>query len=131
MVSAPFAAGCFSTFQAPLPEPAERSSGIHGVVRNDGEEGERIEFRTVNDVRWSDSEVVIVGTPKDSEPGAARDQVVTRSFVLATLDGVLIRRIDPAKTSGIVAAVFVGAIATAAFLLTGQSKEGQPLPGVR
>jgi len=123
VVSAPLVAGCFGTFQQPLPEPTERPSQIKGVVRDDGGEGERIEFDTVDQVEWSDSEVVLTGI--------LDDESVTRSYPLSTLSGVLIRELDPAKTSVVIAGFFIGAVATVALLVTGQGRSGTPLPGVR
>jgi len=117
-------AGCFSTFQAPLPEPAERSSSdIRGVIRDDGADGERVEFDTVDQVQWSDSEVVVTGI--------LEDESVTRSYPLSSLSGVLVREVDPAKTSVIIAGFFLGVAATVALLVTGQARDGRPLPGVR
>lgn len=122
-VGVPFMAGCFSTFQVPVPEPPERSSRIQGVVRDDGADGARIEFDAVDQVAWSDSEVVVVGI--------LEDEAVTRSFPISSLSGVLVRQIDPAKTSVVIAGLFIGAIATISLLLTGQARDGVPLPGVR
>ena len=122
-LSVSFMVGCFSTIPAPLPEPAERSSDIRGVVRDDGAEGERVEFDTVDQVQWSTSEVVLTGI--------LEDEAVTRSFPLSSLSGVLVRQVDAAKTSMIIAGLFLGAIVTVALLVTGQARDGVPLPGVR
>lgn len=122
-LSLPFMAGCFSTFAVPLPEPAERSADIRGVVRDAGGEDERIEFDTVDDVEWSASEVTMTGI--------LEEEVVTRSFPVSSLSGVLVRQLDPAKTSVVIAGLFLGSIATVALLVTGQARDGVPIPGVR
>lgn len=123
-LSLPFVVGCFSTLEMPVPEPADRSSDIQGVVQNaDGGEGTRVEFDTVDQVEWTSGEVTVIGILED-EP-------VTRSFPIASLSGVLVRQLDPAKTSVIIAGFFVGAIATVALLVTGQSRDGVPIPRVR
>ena len=108
----PFAAGCFSLLPTPLPEPPDRSADIRGVVRDDGDEGERVEFRSVNDVRWSESEVVIVGVLEEPEDGTFDGEVVTRSYPLSELSGVLTRQLDVDRTSFLVLGVALATIVT-------------------
>jgi hypothetical protein len=130
-VTVPFLAGCFSVLQAPLPAPGETRENVRGVVRNDSAVGTRIEFSSVDDVRSTESEIILIGTLRQPDDGAPPEQTVTRSYPRSALSGILVREVDTAKTSGIIGGLIVGAIALATFVLTGQAEDGRPLPGIR
>ena len=123
IVAAAFLGGCTAVQVQPLPEPpAGPPDNVAGIVVDDGAEGQRIEFQELHQVEWTDSTVVLGGILKGGEP-------MMRSFPLSSVRGVLVRTVDANRASVVIAVVAVGAIAVAALLLTGKTKEGQPLPG--
>ncbi len=123
----PFLAGCMGTVVHPLPEPVLRSTtDVRGVVLGDPESGERIEFSRVDHVEWTDSTLQIVGVLRTPD-GSGTDgsgNVRLRTFPLSDLGGVLVRGVDPNKTSILIAGVLVGAATIGAFLVTGTTPGG-------
>lgn len=123
-VTIPFLAGCFGVHQTPVPAaPAEREAlNVRGVVIGDSGDGERVEFEEILEVQWTNDALFIVGSlASDDGP----EQVVTRTFPLSSLAGVLVHTVDANKTSGLIAVLAVGLIATWAFVVNGQG----PGPG--
>ncbi len=118
----PFLTGCFTTFALPVPEPAERGdTEVKGLVLGEGENAERVEFDQVDDVQWTEESLIITGIAKDSD-GSGIPQ--TDAFSLEDISAILVRSLDPNRTSGFVAALFLIPIATWMFLVSGQSREG-------
>lgn len=119
----PFLTGCFATQMQSLAEaPEPRPTNISGVVlTGDGESDERIEFDRVDHVEWTDSTLIVTGVPKAEAGSEANGTAETRTFALTSVSSVLVKEVDPSKTSIIIGAIGVGAIAVAALLLTGQA----------
>ena len=118
----PFLAGCFTTFALPVPEPAERGdTEVKGLVLGEGENAERVEFDQIDEVQWTEASRIITGIAKDSD-GSGIPQ--TDAFSLEDVSAILVRSLDPNRTSGFVAALFLIPIATWMFLVSGQSREG-------
>ena len=117
-VTVPFLGGCFAVLPSPLPDaPAEREAlDIRGVVLADSGDGERVEFRDVLSVQWTDDDIQIVGWLV-SDNGA---EVVTRTFPFSSLSGVLVRQLDAGPTSGIIGVVIVGAVAIVMVAVNGR-----------
>lgn len=118
-VTVPFLGGCFAVLPSPLPtEPAEREAlDIRGVVLADSGDGERVEFRDVLAVQWTDDDIQIVGSLV-SDNGAG--EVVTRTFPYSSLSGVLVRQLDAGPTSGVIGVVIVGAVAIVMVAVNGR-----------
>ncbi len=127
-----FLTGCFHVRVSPLPAQGEpRPANVRGVVLRGAGDGERVEFERVDDTRWTDSTLTLTGvlrTParsatSQSRPGLTGDAVMSRSFPLSTVSGLLVRQVNANTTSILIGVFAVGAIATAAFLLTGKTDE--------
>jgi hypothetical protein len=125
-VTVPYLSGCFGVLPTPIPaSPSEREAlNVQGVVigsrPDDGEgdaEGERIEFADIQNVTWSADAVSIVGVPRNDD-GA--QQLAERRFPLSSLSAVLVRQLDPGRTSAIIGGVVVGTAAIIGLLVTGQ-----------
>ena len=117
----PFLAGCFTTFALPVPEPAERGdTEVKGLVIGEGENTERVEFHQVDDVQWTEESLIITGIAKDSD-GSGIPQ--TDTFSLEDVSAILVRSLDPNRTSGLVAGLFLVPTAIWMFLVSGQSRE--------
>ena len=117
----PFLAGCFTTFALPVPEPAERGdTEVKGLVLGEGENAERVEFDQIDDVQWTEESLIITGIAKDSD-GSGIPQ--TDTFSLEDVSAILVRSLDPNRTSGLVAGLFLVPIAAWMFLVSGQSRE--------
>ena len=121
----PFLAGCFTTFALPVPEPAERGDiDLQGVVLGEGENAERVEFDQINDVQWTEESLIITGITKNSDtPGIPQ----TSTFSLEDASAILVKNLDPNRTSVIMAALILIPISIWAVVVTGQSKEGCPI----
>ena len=118
----PFLAGCFTTFALPVPEPAERGdTEVKGLVIGEGENAERVEFDQVDDVQWTEESLIITGIAKDSD-GSGIPQ--TDTFSLEDVSAILVRSLDPNRTSGLVAGLFLVPIAIWMFFVSGQSRAG-------
>ena len=124
LVTLPFLAGCVGTFAQPMPEPSARpSSGLRGVVLGDAETGERVEFARVDFVQWTDSTLAITGVRRgDAMAGSAG--ITTNTYRTTDIAALLVRQVDPDKTSLLVAGVFVGVGVIAAILFTGKTTSG-------
>lgn len=121
-VMIPFVAGCMGTIPRPLPEPSARPEGsVRGVVLDEDHGGTRVEFSEVAHVEWSDSTVAITGVLKEAEDGPG--EVVTRIHRLSELESLLVRQLDPNRTSILVASVVVGITVIGALLFTGKTNE--------
>ncbi len=120
----PFVVGCMGVIAQPVPEPIERAATeIVGVVVGEEPEGERIEFTRVDRVQWSNLSVTITGVR-----GTDMNAVETRSFEIPDLSGVLVRGVDPTKSSLIVAGVLMTAAVITTLVVTGKTEEGTVLP---
>ena len=98
----PFLVGCFATFALPVPEPPARGApDAQGVVLGEGENAARVEFDQVNDVQWTEESLIITGIAKNSDtPGIPQ----TSTFSLEDASAILVKNIDPNRTSVIMAA---------------------------
>ncbi len=124
----PFLAGCFTTFALPIPEPAERAdTNVKGVVLGEGENAERVEFDQVDDIQWTEESLVITGITKDSNESGVPQ---TDAFSLEDLSAILVRSLDPSRTSGLVVALFMIPIASFMVIVSGQSRAGCPIGNV-
>ena len=94
---------------------------MRGLVLGEGENAERVEFDQIDDVQWTEESLIITGIAKDSD-GSGIPQ--TDAFSLEDVSAILVRSLDPNRTSGFVAALFLIPIATWMFLVSGQSREG-------
>ena len=116
-VTIPFLVGCVATLAQPLPEPAARPDmAIRGVILRNPESGERIEYRRTEFVEWTDSTVAITGIVR----GEGRN-MTTRTFRLSDVEAILVRHLNPSRTSLLVAGVMVGVGVLAANLFGGQA----------
>ena len=121
-------AACMRVQVQPLPAPKNRNAlQVRGVVLRSGEPS-RIEFARVDDVAWTDSTLALTGVLRTDASSTA---VTTRSFALSSISGVLVREVDADRTSLLIAAVGVGTVAIATFLLTGKTDENTMLQGLR
>jgi hypothetical protein len=122
-VAVPFLTGCIRTMPRPLPEPSARAGiSVRGVVLGGSTEGERVEFADVDRVQWTDSTIEIRGVLKD--PGTDHaGQLVTRTHRLSDIGAVLVRRVDPNRTSILIAAVAVGISVIMALRFTGKTTD--------
>jgi hypothetical protein len=125
----PFLTGCVRVHVEPLPAPEARAAAdIRGVVLRGNGAAERIEFARLDDVQWTDSAVALTGVLRSyARDPRGTETVTTRSFPFSTISGVLVRQIDPNRTSLVIGAVAIGSIAVATFLLTGKGDEGTVL----
>lgn len=121
----PFLAGCFTTFALPVPEPAERGdTDVQGVVLGEGENAERVEFDQIYDVQWTEESLIITGIAKNSDTPEIPQ---TSTFSLEDASAILVKNLDPNRTSVIMAALILIPISIWAVVVTGQSKEGCPI----
>ena len=124
-VTIPFLVGCMATLPQPLPESAARpNTAIRGVVLRNPESGERVEYGRTEFVQWTDSTVVIVGIVRGESPN-----VSTRTYRLSDVEAILVREVDPNRTSLLVAGVFVGVGILAAIAFTGKTTNETVIPG--
>jgi hypothetical protein len=94
------------------------------VVLGEGENAERVEFDQVNDVQWTEESLIITGIAKDSDtPGIPQ----TSTFSLEDASAILVKNVDPSRTSGIIAALFLIPISIWMVIVSGQSREGCPI----
>lgn len=125
VVALPHLTGCFSMLPTPIPtSPAEREElGVRGVVIDDGTDngdGERIEFTDIQSVSWTPESVSIVGVARSGETAG---RLAERRFQLSALSAVLVRQVDPGRTSAIIGVLLVGAAAVVAFVVTGKAEQ--------
>jgi|TARA_B100000929_G_scaffold285739_1_gene269770 hypothetical protein len=117
----PFLAGCFTTLALPIPEPAEREDiELNGVVFRDAQ---RVEFDQIDAVEWTEESLIITGITKYG----GSDIPETARYSLEDLSGILVRNLEPNRTSGIVAALFLIPISIWMVIVSGQSREGCPI----
>ncbi len=122
LVAAPFLVGCMGVRSIAIPEPAARSGQeVRGVVLSGvgGSDGERLEARRVEDVRWTDSTLAITGVFASSGDG-----IETREFSLDSLSAILVRGLDVNRTSAIIAVAVVGTVAAIALIINGKGDQG-------
>ena len=121
----PFLAGCFTTFALPVPEPAERGDiDLQGVVLGEGENAERVEFDQIDDVQWTEESLIITGITKNSDtPGIPQ----ASAFSLEDASALLVKNLDPNRTSGLIAALFLIPISIWMVVVSGQSRDGCPI----
>jgi hypothetical protein len=123
-LSLPFLTSCFTTLSLPVPEPAERGdTNVRGVVLGEGENSERVEFDQIDDVQWTEESLIITGIAKNSDrPGVPQ----ATAFSLEDASAILIRSLDPNRTSGIIAALFLIPISIWMVAINGQSSAKSP-----
>ncbi len=80
-----------------------------------------MEFDQIDDVQWTEESLIITGIAKDSD-GSGIPQ--TDAFSLEDVSAILVRSLDPNRTSGLVAGVFLVPIAIWMVLVSGQSRAG-------
>jgi hypothetical protein len=85
----------------------------------DNGEGQHLEFRDIQRVTWTDDAISIVGVQRD---GDGSGQLSERRFDLSTLSAVLVRELDPGKTSAIIGGTIVGTAAIITLLITGSGQ---------
>jgi|AP59_1055472.scaffolds.fasta_scaffold64656_2 hypothetical protein len=118
-VIVPFLVSCMATLQQPLPEPAARpDTGIRGLILGSAESAERIEYREMQFVEWTDSTVAIIGIVRGEG-----QNMTTRTYRLSDVEAILVHQLHPDRTSLLVAGVFVGVGALAAILFTGKTTD--------
>lgn len=125
LVIVPVAAGCFTVAQVAVPPtaPEREEMEVRGVVvREAGGTEELIEFVEVHEAEWTATSLSVVADVE--EDGQTR--TITRLFPISTLSGVLVKQIDPGKTSAIIGGVIVG---TAAFIAGAVSGGTSTTPG--
>jgi hypothetical protein len=121
----PILAGCFTNVALPLPAPAEReNTNVKGIVLGEGENAERVEFDQIFDVQWTEESITIIGIPKNSG-GSEIPQ--TNRFSLEDVSAILVRTLDPNRTSGLVAAAFLIPIIIYTVIVNAQSTKGCPI----
>lgn len=133
IAAVPYLVGCFAVLPAPIPASPEerRALTLRGVIvggpdGNGAGDGERVEFGGVENVTWTEDAVSILGIPR-SGPGAG--ELTTRTYPLTSLSALLVRRVEPGRTSALIGATIVLGTAVLAFLVDGFS--GQDPPGGR
>ena len=121
----PFLTGCFATLSLPVPEPAERGdTNVRGVVLGEGENSERVEFDQIDDVQWTEESLIITGITKNSDtPGIPQ----ASAFSLEDTSALLVKNLDPNRTSGLIAALFLIPISIWMVVVSGQSRDGCPI----
>lgn len=124
-VATTFLGGCYGVHVRPLPEPELRAeTQIRGVVRRDDGAEARTEFKRVDNVEWTDSTVALTG-----QLTGRSGTVVTRTFPLAGLDGILVREFNTNAVSlAIAGAALVGG-AIWALTVTGTADPTTQVPG--
>ncbi len=119
LISLPLVAGCFAVTRVPLPAtaPEREQLEVRGVVvrQDDGSE-ERVEFRTVHEADWTSSGYSVVA---DVDTGGPQAETVTRFFPLSAITGLLIRQLDPGRTSGLIGGLIVIAAAIGGITFSG------------
>ena len=118
----PFLAGCFTTLALPIPEPAEREDiELNGVVFRDAQ---RVEFDQIDAVQWTEESLIITGITKNSDtPGIPQ----ASAFSLEDASALLVKNLDPNRTSGLIAALFLIPISIWMVVVSGQSRDGCPI----
>lgn len=119
--------GCMSVQRMPVPEPDLRAGlNVRGVVLGEGPDSEEFEFSDVQDARWTETSLVVVGVIH--APGEPDDgQITSVTFPLEDISEVIVRELDGTRSSIILAGVIMGASIAITFLLTGKSQTGVPI----
>lgn len=97
---------------------------MQGVVLGEGENAERVEFDQIYDVQWTEESLIITGIAKNSDTPEIPQ---TSTFSLEDASAILVKNLDPNRTSVIMAALILIPISIWAVVVTGQSKEGCPI----
>ena len=88
-VIVPFLVSCMATLQQPLPEPAARpDTGIRGLILGSAESAERIEYREMQFVEWTDSTVAIIGIVRGEG-----QNITTRTYRLSDVEAILVHQL--------------------------------------
>lgn len=126
-------ASCVRVQVQPYPSPEARgSTSIRGVVLEGNGSDRRIEFEHVESVEWRDSTLTLTGERKTaSRDAGGLVTTETLSFPLASVKGVLIRRVDVNRTSLLIAGLGLGSIIVATLLVNGKADKGTVLTGSR
>lgn len=95
------------------------------LTEADGTE-ERIEFDEVYQVNWTETSLFIAGSLVENEGIPPVD--ATREYEIEDLSAVLTRQIDAGRSSIIIGALIVGAIAALTLYFNGQTDEGTVIP---
>lgn len=123
VVTLPFVTGCYGVMRTPVPQsqPEREALELRGVVvdRPGDDESEALEFTELHQATWTPSSLSFVA---DVDRGRGATETVTRLVPINQLEAVMVRQLDAGKTSAIVGGVIVGAIAVAAFVLTGEGE---------
>ena len=118
---------CMSIQRMPVPEPEVRDEvNVRGVVLGEGPDRETYEFSEVEDFRWTETSLVIVGVghaPGEPDHG----QTTAATFPLADISEVLVNEVDGTRSSLIVGGLIMGATIVITFLVTGKSQSGVPI----
>lgn len=90
---------------------------VRGVVvrQEDGRE-ERVEFQTIHEATWTSSGYSVTA---DVDNGGPEAETVTRFFPLPAITGLLIRQLDPGRTSGLIGGLIVFAAAMGGIAFSG------------
>lgn len=125
------ASSCYTVVARPLPPPGERERAtLRGVVLGEGAERQTIQFSDVESATWSETSLTITGA-LDAPGQAEHGRLETVSVPLADVTEVFVREFNGTRASVVVGVVVVGASALIAWAVTGQTKEGGPIGGVR
>ena len=118
---------CMSIQRMPVPEPEVRDDlNVRGVVLGEGPDRETYEFSEVEDFRWTETSLVIVGVVHAlGEPD--HGQTTAATFPLADISEVLVNEVDGTRSSLIVGGLIMGATIVITFLVTGKSQSGVPI----
>lgn len=119
----PFAAGCFTVAQVPVPTtaPEREALPIRGVVVREAGGGEEVvRFREIHDATWTPTAYSVVA---DVDNGTGRPEMVTRLFPISTMSGLLVRQLNAGRTSAIIGGFFVAAAGIIAALVTGHADQ--------
>jgi hypothetical protein len=126
LVTLPSLVGCYGVMRTPVPvsQPEREALELRGVVvdRPDTGESEVLEFTELHEATWTPSSLSFVA---DVDRGSGQSDTVTRLIPITQLEAVMVRRFDAGKTSAIIGAVIVGAIATVALIITGDAARYQ------
>jgi len=118
VASLPFLAGCFGVMQVPVPAAQQdrEAMTLRGVVVREGGSTQTLEFSELHDAIWTPTSLSVVADLRgeDGEAGT-----ITRLFPITQLDALLVRQLDPGRTSAIIGGLLVGTVAVIALIVTG------------
>lgn len=121
LLSLPLLAGCFTVAQVPVPAtaPEREQIEVRGVVMRQPDGGEeRVEFQEVHEATWTPTGYSVVA---DVDSGGPQRETITRLFPISAMTGLLVRQLDPARTSGLIGGFFVVAAGFIAVAFSGTS----------